>query len=333
MGLFDKLRDKVNGFLKTGEVTVVEKDDPMTTKYYEGILSLLSTVNRLTKENIKIFYKVKYDEICDEAALDRALSKFESVVEDERGETWYKLSFRQREKERIQTKLEADEIYEICFKEYMEDVKARFCAILEAIKNQPKKEFLDDGLSELEWTLQLPDDPYPYVRLAGQAMAEVMVDRLLVGDPTVKALVTEEVCTYVCEKKGLEQVYAMVLRAMHFEKFGENSAQYQSITEEDCRSAAMNSSIYQERSSEESPFDKGSVYNTAAYRIMKSEIIEGYSDLDWKRWAAKDNLFVDAACYYALQEMAKYYIDSDTTNVEKSVNLVATYVTSADIDE
>ena len=48
MGLFDKLRDKVNGFLKTGEVTVVEKDDPMTTKYYEGILSLLSTVNRLT---------------------------------------------------------------------------------------------------------------------------------------------------------------------------------------------------------------------------------------------------------------------------------------------
>ena len=48
MGLFDKLRDKVNGFLKTGEVTVVEKDDPMTTKYYEGILSLLSTVNHLT---------------------------------------------------------------------------------------------------------------------------------------------------------------------------------------------------------------------------------------------------------------------------------------------
>ena len=223
-----------------------------------------------------------------------------------------------------------EEAIEICFKQYREDVRTRFCEMLDVLKEQPKKKFLDEGITKLDREFNLPPNCDPERAIARKVIADVMVERLLAEDPTVRTLVVEEVCEYGCKKKTLPLAYAIALRAVQFEKYGKNLEKYQTITEEDCHNAAMNSPIYQEKSREESPFEKGSVYNKAAKNIMKCKIMDWQYDSDWKTWAAKDIRFTDAACYYALQEMATYYVDSDTKDVEKAVDLVAAYVTSAD---
>ena len=55
MGLFDKLREAVD----TVKDSVLSTDDSTEKRYYGVILVLLSTDDRITKENIKTYYKVK----------------------------------------------------------------------------------------------------------------------------------------------------------------------------------------------------------------------------------------------------------------------------------
>ena len=321
MGFLDKLKDSVNAILNVDDATV--------KRYYGVILVMLSNVKCLTKENIKSYFKKKYNEICDEAALDKALSKFDSEVEPKHKETWYKLSFKQSENEKVAVSSPSeDEIYDICFADYKEDVKEQFYNIITDVKAKGNISLLGSELEKMERRLSLPQSTYyPLVRITGKAFGEVMIERIRAKDDVAIWVVTEEVCEFAKEKKGLDIAYALAIRANNFRENIIHIEAYPVITEEMCRDAVMKSRTYAKKI-EEDPSREDVIVRKATNQIYTMEILPSKSDLDWRRWAQKDPRFADAACYYALEKMATHFTNSDTSSVESSVNLVASYMTN-----
>lgn len=316
VGLFDRLRDKVN--------SMKDARDPAINKCYDNICAFLKDVDHLTRSEIQTCYRAKYNEICDDTILDKALARIRSHSEN--GKTWYGLhglSYLYRQDEA------ANAIYDICMKEYKEEIRKEISNILAVLSEHPKVKFLNEEVRKVAKKIGGHDIPYVYI--AGKVLAEVMTERLLQADPTVITLVAEYTCRSICELKVIHRAYAMALRSIHFEKFG-NLPNYQSITKEDCLNAAMNSRDFQKQSRDESPFEKGSVYEKAARTMFEIELFPEsllWNDLCWVQRAAKDIRFMDAACYYALQEMNKHYIDGCTSEVEKAVDLIASYISDS----
>ena len=250
MGLFDKLRevadvaketlDKATDVAKVtldkAVDTALISSDPAVEKYRNQITALLSTVDRLTKENIKTYYKVVYDEVCDDAALDRALSKFEANVERICGETWYRLTFNQLQKSyNHPTNLDRDKIYDICFADFKQEVKNKFNEILDILGEHQKIEYFKDGINKLYRELNCPIDlGYPQERLRAQVMGQMIVERLLANDSFIQKMFVQELLEYLCKYKGIERAYALVLRANQFKKFSGDLENYQSISKKEC---------------------------------------------------------------------------------------------------
>lgn len=325
MGIFDKFRGA---------------SDSTKNRYYDVILVLLSTVDRLKKEHIQLFFKSYYNEECDEQALDKALAKFEAINGVKDGRTWYSLTSRQSQNDRKQApNLTKDMIYEICYKDYIDNTKNRLEEVLAVIKNQPSVSMLNQGIKAKimdEITYKLPNGiGYPYYYLVGKTISNVFIDKLLNKDKTVTAIVAEEVCAYIHSKRGFERSYALALRAFHF-KSHEDLGEYVSITKEGCVDAVRNSPNYikemeKEASKNQFTFDKEQYIGRKADAILESDIIcDKYEKLesDWKVWASKNARFVDAACYYALEKMATYFENSDTTSVDDCFKLVASFAVS-----
>lgn len=335
MGIFDKFR----GALDTAKNSVLSADKSPTNRYYGVILVLLSTVKTLKKEHIQLFFRSYYNEECDEIALDKALEKFKSSKQKD-GQTWYSLTFKQFQNEGKQDpNLTKDMIYEICCKDYIDTTKNRLEEVLAIIKNQPSVSRLNQGIEakikdEINYKLPNGKD-FPYCYLVGTTISSVFIDKLLNKDETVLAIVADEVCEYIHQERGFDRCYALAMRAFHFKKH-EDLSEYTSITKEDCVDAVRNSRNYFEVMKEEEiknpfTFDKERFIDKKATAILESSTIcSKYIDLksDWKMWASKNVRFVDAACYYALEKMATYFDNSDTTSVEKSFHLVVSFAIS-----
>lgn len=323
MGLFDKLRDTVNSAVDT----VQGVDHSKTQRYYDIIFTLLSIVDRLTKESIQTYFKVQYNEVCDDAALDKALSKFDSEVESRHQKTWYMLTFQQWKNKRTNnSNINKDVIYDICFKDYIDNVKEKFEEILQIVSENPSNKLFKRGLDNLEQDLQFPrfdSHKYPYPYLAGKVMGSIMVERFWAMDKTVQTIVIEAVCDRVCGCRDLERVYAFALRALHFNEFGKDLNEYSTITEEDCYNAVINSPAYKRDMMELTPFDnKEAIIGHKTKKMINSTFFNQSTDFDWATWAVKDIRFVDAACYYTWKKISENFDKGDTADIEFIVNVV-----------
>ncbi len=317
MGLFDKLSKKLENSISTGE---------NSKRYYGIILNLLCNVEVLTKNNIKAYFKAKYNEECDDAALNKALSKFEA--EDKRNDTWYSLTFKQFQQEKLDNSFnnkDKDEIIEICFKDFKEEIKIKFKELLNNVSPIVEKRLFDRELDKFKRILNLPDSKrYPLMLVAGKAMGDVIIALLLSKDKDVIFLVSEEICEYMCKYKGLERAYAIAMHAQWFKNNEKCFDKYQSFSQEDCYDVIDASPTFT-KEIEKSTYSNETARKMFASQLYNCEIISTTSDFDWKRWAFKDTKFVDMSCYYALSKMADFFVDSDTTSIESSVDIIASY--------
>ena len=323
MGFFDKLREMVDSVLESG--------DSPKKKYYDFTLNLLSTAKRLTKEDIKKCYRVKMGEDCDDAVLEAVLTKFDTSTEPRTKETWYERTIKQEFDEKIPASLllfkNADEVYDICFVEFRESIRVRFAEVLEAVKNCPDSIHLDRAIHAM---ITLPGADYPHERIAWRVAGEEIVKRFYANDPTVTAIVEQRICGHLAraEKKDdlVTRIYAVVLRALHFEKYGKEVDSYSSITEGDCKNAVLNSQYYKKKFENE-PYYKDSIVAGAASRILKDKAqlscpMVGWA---WDRYALEDNHFVDALCHFVWKKITSEYEDGDTRDVEEIVDILYDY--------
>lgn len=296
-------------------------------KYYSTAILLLSTVPYLSLENIKKFIEVKCGEKCEIDVLEKALDKFRVSTENRYNGKWYSLSYEQKEKEKMIAPFSADDIYNICFGDYMDNVRASLDEIFAIIEDSDDTSLFEKGISK-KILGDIPLDYSPQSKIAAKIVAEEMIRRILDDDHTARRIAAEEVVrwlSYYYEKdkyeEYVEHLYSVGLRAVHYEEFGGSIDEYESITEEECRSAVSNAEYYSERINK-SPFDKDSIIESSARKILETTVILAANERDWKYWTTKDSRFIDSACNYAWKAMSK----NRSTEIEDAVLYINTYI-------
>ena len=322
MGLFDKLRE-------VAEVALGSGNSPKK-KYYDFTLNLLSTVKCLTKENIKKCYKVKMGEECDDAVLDAVLTKFDTSTEPKTREIWYERTIKQERDEKIPAPLllfkNADEVYDVCFGDFRKSIRVRFAEVLDTIKDCADSFHLEQACEAM---MQYPLKPYPHSVIAGRVMGEEMVKQFFTNDPTVTTIIKKDTLRKLSRKANesdlVDCLYAVALRALHYEKHIRETEGYASITEEDCKNAVLQSGYYQKKINQ-TPYHKDSIVAGATKNIIASRPFWGSDDFEWGFWALKDIRFVDAVCNYVWKEIASEYEDGDSTDIADVVNILYDYI-------
>lgn len=163
---------------------------------------------------------MKYNEECDDVALDKALSKFKVARESTQQRTWYELTYDQWEKERIEVpSVTKEEILDICYARFRKNVKRYVRKLLSVLDQKPEKRLFEEGLRKLvEVGLHGQDISGLERELIGNIISEAMVERLLAKDPTVITIVIEEVFEHLRNHKSIQLGCALALRALCFEK-------------------------------------------------------------------------------------------------------------------
>lgn len=335
MGLFDKLCSVAT---KAIEATMMGEKEQ---KYYDIIFNLLICIPSLQKEHIKNFIKGKYNEECDETALCKALNKFETTTL-KTNEVWYKLTSKQSShadsKNGGASWYNKEEVKNICFADFKENIRSKFAKVFNTVQENPSKASLDSGIGEI--TRPLSYEPYniaddrPNFRMAMEVISEELLQHFFLGNDLLCNIAADKVLsrlTYNYENKDssyIRLLYAVALRALNYAKSDINE-EYVSITEEDCAKAVYNSKHYNKNTGRELSYIK-EIYGTEINRIFKETILyySSTSCSDWINLAAKDNCFVDGACFHAWSKVAEHFGKS-TDDVEEAVLTINRYIISS----
>lgn len=336
MGLFDKLKETVGNAIESSINGSMNEDEK---KYYDIVLNLLLSVRHLQKPHIQKFIEVKYNEKCNEATLDTVLQKFESVTTPKTHEEWYMLTSTQSSRALYKNNgaswYNEEEVINICFADFRENIRSQFKDIFKIVKDKPSKELLDRGIktiTEKQSGYYSAESDYPNFKIAVKVIAEELVKALFDGEQLLKDIAGDMAISRLESTwEGYQsynfvpQVYSLTLRAFNFNNCNDKTEQYTSITLLDCLNAAENSAFYQEEL-EEDPFaDKEKILKQAAKSILESGVMFNGYDGSWEHWAIQDPKFVDAACFYAWEKVSSELEDT-ADNVEKAACMIYTYI-------
>jgi len=334
MGLFDKLKEAVGNAIESSMNGPMNENEK---KYYDIILNLLLSVPHLQKEHIQKFIEVKYNENCDEATLCKVLEKFETVTEPKTKETWYQLTSTQSSRASYKdgglSWFKKEEIYDICFDDFREEIRLKFKEIFEVVKATPSKRILDQGVSKIIEVLPsgyAGGDDYPNYQMAVKVIGQEITKLFFDGDCLIKEIISDEALSWLkYDYKNqsynyTSHVYAFALRAFHYKKSDKTSENYVSITLTDCKDVITQSETYQEKIND-NPFDKESILNNASEAILECNIILAPSKIEWLHWAIQDTKLVDAACFFAWERVSSEYEDI-ADNVEDVACMLHNYI-------
>lgn len=332
MGLFDKLKEAVGNAIESGINGPMNENEK---KYYDIILNLLLSVPHLQKEHIQKFIEVKYNENCDEATLCKVLEKFETVTEPKTKETWYQLTSTQSSRASYKdgglSWFNKDEVYEICYADFREEMRSKFKDIYKVVKSTPSKRVLEQGISKITESLPGHHSGYPHLTMTAKIICEELLAALLDGDSLMKEIAVDMALShlaYTYEKSGdheyIPLLYAFALRAYHYDNSGKDAGEYNSITETECYDVVSLSAHYK-KVLESNPFEKEGIIRNAAEYILKSKIMLASYEFQWDYWAVQNNKFVDAACFFAWEKISTECQET-ADNVEDIALIIHAYL-------
>ena len=337
MGLFDKLKEAVGNAIESSMNGPMNEDEK---KYYDITLNLLLSVRHLQKAHIQKFIEVKYNERCDEAILDTVLQKFESVTTPKTHEEWYMLTSTQSSRADYKNNgtswFNKEEVQDICFAEFRENIRSQFEGVFKVVKEKPSKDLLERGIKTITEKLSgynAAESDYPHFKMAVKVIAEELVKALFDGEQLLKDIAGDMALSHLRftwegssrAYKYIPQLYSLTLRAFHFNNCKDKTEKYISITKSDCLEAAQNSGYYKEEL-EEDPFaDKEKVLQQAAECMLESNVLFDDYEGHWEHWAIQNPKFVDAACSFAWEKVSSELEDT-ADNVEKAACMIYTYI-------
>lgn len=338
MGLFDKLKEVVGNAIESsmnGHMNEQEK------KYYDIILNLLLCVPRLQKEHVQKFIKTKYNEEPNEVTLDKVLEKFNSITTPKTHGIWYQLPSTQNSRANYKdgglSWFKEEEIYDICFDDFREEIRSKFREVFEIVQENPSKKLLEQGIKKITTPISgyyIAESNCPNFKIAIKVITEELLKHFFIGNDLICDIAADMVLSrlqynYTSNDSNYNpRLYAVALHALHYAKSVVNETEYVSITKEDCASAVHNSKFYNKKA-EENPFNKDAVYQSAVNEIFDEEILH-YSftnNYSWENLAAKNICFVDGACFHAWSKVAEW-CGKNTDDVEEAVLMINHYIKS-----
>ena len=338
MGLFDKLKEAVGNAIESSMNGPMNEEEKY---YFDIVLNILLAVKNLDKKDIKVFIEYKTQKVCPEATLDSVLQKFESFTEPKTEKTFYRLTSTQSSRADYKNGgtswYTQEEISDICFSDFREEIRSKFAGIYEVVLENPSESILEQGISKITGALpgNIPDyGDYSYYQIAIKVIGQEIINLFYDGDCLIRDIISDSALSwlkYDYENENheyLPHLYAFALRALHYEKADKTADNYVSITKADCRDAVDHAQPYQNEI-KENPFDKEDIISAAVEAIFKSSIITAPSKTEWMHWVVQDVRLVDAACFFTWKEIvAKTQDTSD--DVEEAVKIINGYLENAE---
>lgn len=207
-----------------------------------------------------------------------------------------------------------DAILDICFKDAINDIKAKFDNVLTIVEEYGESKFLDEGLGRIrkECNETLPST------LADSIIKKVFLDSFYSGNSIITKCSVNFFIHYAVVKHaeafGLSDCFphfsALSLKALHFEHYGNNKENYSPITDEECRDFVLNNKFYAD-ALRSHPFDKDEYVNKFVAEIKEAcNYISKYfflRDLDYA--VSEDAHFIDNICNLAWKKIAGIYTE------------------------
>lgn len=207
-----------------------------------------------------------------------------------------------------------DAILDICFKDAINDIKAKFDNVLTIVEEYGDSKFLDEGLGRIrkECNETLPST------LADSIIKKVFLDSFYSGNSIITKCSVNFFIRYAvvehADAFGLSDCFphfsALSLKALHFEHYGNNKENYSPITDEECRDFVLNNKLYTD-ALRSHPFDKDEYVNKFVAEIKEAcNYISKYfflRDLDYA--VSEDAHFIDNICNLAWKKIAGIYTE------------------------
>lgn len=301
MGLFDKFKTSNNPF-----------EDETTKTYYEMVYGLLSSIPAMSFEGIKKYVEFHSgNQIADET-LKQLLRCFAgplrngySKYSDDQIEAYLSICKFSRKKikgivalnnELDQSKTyrsTKEQVYDICFKEALQKIESEYEVVLNVVKTNGVK-FYEEGVDKIR---------RKYNSVVGEELCAEHIHNITVklfseGNAIVEKIYMAYVCHILKSRKKESQIASVVLRAVHFEKYGKNIDGYETITKDDCRNFVLNNTDFSSQI-DEHPYEREKYIDRFTKEIFNSNIA-----LDYKGY-----LYLQAYFWLPICETERYYSD------------------------
>ena len=232
---------------------------------------------------------------------------------------------------------EGSGLYEMdCYKanklfcqEQIEAAAVELDKVLYIIKDNISYKHFSQGLSKISATSAAK----------GVAVADAFYD----GDPVIRKLIFDYVVDDLVYKKSngwsrfWSDISSMAIKAVHFEQYGVNGEDYETVGDEEYRNF-VSCVAYYKNTIDDHPFDTEEYVEKFVAEIKKErtffvETLSKFGGDDYSRLGAINDYFCDAVCNYVWKEIAKEnWVNEDGENISKSTeyqdvfNIICTYL-------
>lgn len=349
MGLFDKLRGVVDTAKNTIN-SVMDANDPLADltvkKYFEIVCGMrhtfLSSGEELVTGNVKAKRYVEYflGGACDEEKLEKTLELYNiSRTDYPKGKTEEVLSkFRKSLMNAKEYQLDRFKACELFCQEEIAAAAVEYDKILNVIKDNINYMHFSQGLKKMQ---------------CDEAVKSIVIaNSFYDGNPITQKLVLMYLIDSYCGRINSskfnslydyhDDVALLVLKALHFEKYGGDKENYISITDEDYRKFVLSVNYYKNEI-DDNPFDKEEYIVRFAEGIKKREVFYiVYTSFGRECFhiSCIDDYFCDAVCNLAWKVIAtkRKWLNQNGDDVSESnresdvFNILCTYLRDPDED-
>ncbi|MBQ2829333.1 MAG: hypothetical protein IJF20_08840 [Clostridia bacterium] len=352
MGLFDKLKsaidtaaDTINKSIEASQKANDPLADPMVKKYYEVTYGLIKTIGRANYDAIKKYIEYHLGEPCDETMLQKALEcywgypLYHIITENTFSEN------KQKKIEEVNRLLDTlnlyrcgkEEAYDICFKKEIKEITSEFENVLNVVDEYSFKH-LEEGMNRIR------TNHYENIGLKTYSgiIHMVVKKKFLENNPSVETILVTclERATYKYRKiNGAFRISSIVLRALHFEKFGNSEEGYESITEDECLDFVANNKYFKTKAkelTEKNPFDMIDYNARFANSIIDADIMSGTYSKDqfaktecWMPDYKTEPYYTDKVCNLYWKHIKDNY-EENIIGSNDAYDMIWDYITSED---
>lgn len=359
----NKVTDTVQSAVDTAQSGYNPFPDDISKKYYEIAYGLLSSVCSISKkygstsityhnvsfDAIKKYVEFYLKEPCDDVKLLSILDKYFAGHNEELKGYCCKSDNSLRQYVARDNNIPAktisnliqlnevlnlkksymcsnEEIYDICYKETIENIKDEFNYVFKVVEEYNDLEYFEKGLREItkKYRKTMP------IVLLNPLVDNLVYDSFWSRNPITEKCFLKLLYSYMSIKakhaiESLEYFSSFALRVVHFENYTGNSADYSSVTEEECRDFVMNFDAYAKRIKEH-PFDRDEYIDKCIKDIKKIPILKyDVYGRSYEEETPQNNYFIDYMCNLAWKEISGIYEVDGMDDKGKIANVLFTF--------
>ena len=307
MGLFDKLRDAVNTATdvinKSIESTLNAKDplaDLTVKKYFEIICEkrrvFSSSGEEPTTGNLRAKKYIEHfiGEACDEGKLQKALELYNRSRDDYPSDpadkilsAFRKSLYEKSKKEKSKYYMDRFEAYKMFCPEEIKAAEIEYSKVLEVIKENVNYDHFIQGLKKIKY-----DETVRAIVVYNSFADNNPITRELILNffmNSFTGLIKNDRDSRFYDIHG--DLAKVVLKALHFEKHGQNQERYSTVTDDVYRDFVLNTHYYSQVI-DDHPFDKDEYIEKFIKEIKESKELSriGFSVI------FREDYYCDLAC-------------------------------------